>query len=73
MVETGSIVEYTTCYHAGAPRAYFQYEDRFSRYEDSHYEDKTVARPSYLYHGNSYIGKIVYLYWDDSVWSQPMC
>ena len=73
VVETGSIAEYTPCYHTGAPRAYIQYEERFSRYGDSHYEDKTVARPSYLYYGNSYIGKIVSLYWDDSVSSQPMC
>ena len=26
-------------------------------YKDSHYENKTVARPSYLYTGYSYAGK----------------
>ena len=28
-----------------------------------HYKDKTVVRPSYLYHGNSYSGKVS-LYWN---------
>ena len=27
----------------------------FTRYRDSHYKDKTVVRPCYLYNGNSYI------------------
>ena len=41
-----------------------QYKDRLSMYEDSHYKDKTVMRPSYLYDGNSYTGKTTSLYWD---------
>ena len=43
-------------------RAPSQYKDHLSRYRDSHYEDKTVMRPSYLYKVNSYSGKIVSLY-----------
>ena len=31
----------------------------------SHYKDKTVARPSYLYNGNSCNGKTTSLFWDD--------
>ena len=33
-------------------------------YGDSHYKDKMVVRPSYLYNGNPYTGKMIYLYWD---------
>ena len=29
------------------PRALSQYQDLFSRYDNSHYKDKTVSRPSY--------------------------
>ena len=36
----------------------------FSRYGDSHVKDKTVGRPSYLYHGDPYTGKTTSLYWD---------
>ena len=36
----------------------------FPRYGDSHVKDKTVARPSYLSHGDPYIGKTISLYWD---------
>ena len=28
-----------------------------------HYKDKTFVRPSYLYNGNSYTGKMISLYW----------
>ena len=45
-------------------RALFQYKDGLSRYGDFHYKDKTVMRPYYLYNGNTYIGKMVSLYWD---------
>ena len=31
----------------------FQYEGHHSRYRDSHYKDKTVLRPVYLYNGIS--------------------
>ena len=41
-----------------------QYKDGLSRYGDFHYKDKTVLRPSYLYDGNPYTGKTIYLYWD---------
>ena len=30
----------------------FEYNGRLSEYGDSHYKDKTVVRPSYLYNGN---------------------
>ena len=33
-------------------------------YGDSHVEDKTVVRPSYLQHGDAYTGKTTSLYWD---------
>ena len=36
----------------------------FPRYGDSHVKDKTVARPSYLLHGDPYAGKTTSLYWD---------
>ena len=35
-----------------------QYKDCLSRYGDCHGKDKTVVRPSYLEHGDSYTGKI---------------
>ena len=34
------------------------------QYKNSHYKDKTVGRPSYLYNGNFYTGKKASLYWD---------
>ena len=36
------------------------------RYGDFHYQDRTVVRPSYLWNGNSYTGKMPSLYWDNS-------
>ena len=33
-------------------------------YGDFRVKDKTVARPSYLRHGDYYTGKTTYLYWD---------
>ena len=36
---------------------------RQSMYEDSHYKDKTVSWPSYLYNGNPHTGKMASLYW----------
>ena len=33
------------------------------QYRKSHYEDKTILRPSYLHSGISYTGKMTYLYW----------
>ena len=44
--------------------ALFQYKDRLSWYRDSHYNDKTVVRPSFLYNGNLYTCKIASIYWD---------
>ena len=32
-------------------------------YRDSYYKDETVVRPSYLYNGKSYTGKITSLHW----------
>ena len=40
-----------------------QYKDHLSQYGDSHVKDKTVARPSYLWHGDPYTGKMTSLYW----------
>ena len=34
------------------------------RYGDSHYKDKTVVRPSYLYNGNPFTGTATSSYWD---------
>ena len=39
-----------------------QYKDRLSRYEDLHYNNKLVVRPSYLYSGNPYTGKMIFVY-----------
>ena len=36
-----------------------QYKDGLSRYGDFHYEDNIFGKPSYLYNGNTYIGKTV--------------
>ena len=41
-----------------------QYQDCLSKYGDSHDKDKTVVRPSYLYHEDPYTGKIAFWYWD---------
>ena len=41
-----------------------QYKDRLYRYKDFHCKDKSVVRPSYLYHGNTYTGEPVSSYWD---------
>ena len=45
----------------------FQDKDYLPRYRDSHYKDKTVVRPFYLYNGNSSTGKTAFLYWDGHV------
>ena len=36
---------------------------------DSHYKDKAIMRPSYLYYGNSYVGKNVYIETPPPHWS----
>ena len=41
-----------------------EYEYSLFGYGDSHVKDKTVARPSYLSHGDPYTGKAIFLYWD---------
>ena len=41
-----------------------QYKESLSRYEDFHYKDETVVRPSHLYNGNHHIDKTVSLFWD---------
>ena len=41
-----------------------RYKDFLSQVWNSNVKDKTVARPSYLKHGDPYIGKTTYLYWD---------
>ena len=43
----------------------FQYKDRLSMHRDSHDKNETVTWPSHHYHGNSYSGKTVFLYWND--------
>ena len=48
-------------------RTLSQYKNRLSRYGDFHYKDKTAARPSYLYNGNSYTDTYqdyVYIKWE---------
>ena len=45
-------------------RALSQYKDCLYRYGDSHYKDKAVEKPSYLYNRNLYIVKTESLYWD---------
>ena len=47
----------------GRIRAQPQYKDGLFRYWDFH-KDKMVMRPSYLYNGNSYTGKMTFLYWN---------
>ena len=37
----------------------------FPRHGDSHVKDKKAVRPSYLWHGDLYTGKMKSLYWDD--------
>ena len=39
-------------------------------YVDFHHKDKTVVKPSYLYNGNPYTGKTVYLYCDSPLESK---
>ena len=51
-------------FHVRDTWAPFQYEDHLTRYGSSHYKGKTVMRLSYLYNGNSYTGKMAYLYWN---------
>ena len=43
-----------------------RFNDRVSRYRNSHYNDNAVVRPRYLYNGNSYTGKTIPLYWNIS-------
>ena len=47
-----------------ATRALSLYKDSLSRYRDFHHKDKAVRRPSYLYNGKGFIGKMASLYWD---------
>ena len=42
-----------------------QYKNVFSRYGNSHYKDKTVVRPSYLYNGTHCTVKTTSSYWND--------
>ena len=42
-------------------RALSQYKDHLSRYGKLYYKDKTVVRPSYLYYGNSYTGRMIFI------------
>ena len=44
-------------------RALTQYNDCLSRYRESHYKDRTVLRPSYLYNRNPYSCKTASLWW----------
>ena len=41
-----------------------QYKDRLYRYGDSCIKDKTVMRPPYQQHGNTYTGKTPFIYLD---------
>ena len=51
-----------TCFNIYIYMFIFLYKDSVSRYGDSHYKDKTVTRPSYLYNGNPYTGNTTSLY-----------
>ena len=55
---------YVFLYSYGVTSAPSQYNERLFQKWDSNAKDKTVARPSYLYHGDIYAGKTS-LYWDD--------
>ena len=48
----------------GVPGPCLNIKTVFPRYGDSHVKDKTVDRPSYLWHGDPYTGKTTSLYWD---------
>ena len=41
-----------------------KYKDGASKYEDLHDKDKLVLRPSNLYNGIPFTGKMISLYWD---------
>ena len=42
----------------------FQFKDNLSKCKGSHYKDKTVVMPFYLYKRNSYSDKMTYWYWE---------
>ena len=46
------------------PGSYFNIKDCLFRYRDACYKDKIVVSPSCIYHGNSYVVKTAYLYWN---------
>ena len=49
-----------SCWKSGA---HFNIKTTFlSLYMDSHYKDKIVLRPSYLYNGNSYTSMMICVY-----------
>ena len=59
-----------------APEPCLNIKDVFPSYGDFPVKDKTVARPSYLWHGDTHTGKTTYLYWDGhqnlkSKWMKP--
>ena len=47
-----------------APEPRLNIKTVFPMYGGSHVKDNMVARPSYLFHGDPYIGKTTSLYWD---------
>ena len=55
---------YTHSSVATEPGPRLSIKTAFPRYGDSNVKDKTVARPSYLKHGDPYTGKMTSLYWD---------
>ena len=49
----------------------FQYKDCLSMYKDSHYKDKMIERPSYLYDENSHGGKFGNFHYKDKTVLRP--
>ena len=47
----------------GMSWGWFNIKTTSYQYSKSHCGDKTILRPSYLYNGISYTGKMTYLYW----------
>ena len=50
-------------YIGWGPGPHLNIKTVFPRYVDYHVKDKTAVRPSYLWHGDPYTGKMTSLYW----------
>ena len=56
-----ALISLPTC--QWCPESTFNIKMSSYKYRDSHYKDKMVVKPSHLYNGNSYTGKMTSLYW----------